>query len=146
MNSGRYAILQALKGVLQDYIDGLTDGAVTLLINPALPIGLAGKEPRVLFVLHRGDQLIDQPAQKEKRKARIVVGALARTASADQDADTLHFGAVLAIRNARTSLMQACPIGPIREVQVEAEIKETKVEGELLMSAFEIEYFQTYPQ
>lgn len=92
MHSARYRIAQYLRTVLEAVA---TAQSAVLVINPALPVGVKDKGPRVLFLLDRGEELIDQPGQQEKRRGKFVVGALAR---GDDDADTLHFAARLAFR------------------------------------------------
>lgn len=142
-NSTRYAIHQVFMGLVAGVASTESADAVN---NPALPMGLHGKGPRVLFVLGRGDELIDQPGAREKRRARLVLGALARTTSADLDVDALHFAARIALRGLRAALNTAGINGPIvREAQVEPELKETMSDGALLLSAYEIEYIETYP-
>lgn len=143
-NSTRYAIHQALYAVVQAV--AATESAVALN-NPALPAGLQGKGDRVLFTLDRGDQLIDQPGQREKRRVRLVMGAFARTRTPDLDVDALHFAARSALRDIRATFRSLDINAPIvREVQVEPELKETQTDGALLLSAYEIEYLETYPE
>ena len=141
-NSTRYLIHQQVFATVTTVATANTAEAIS---NPALPVGLQSKT-LVLFTLDRGDQLIDQPGQREKRKVRIVVGAFARTRTADLDVDALHFAARIAMRNIRALFLAAEINAPIvREVQVEPELKETQTDGALLLSAYEIEYMETYP-
>ena len=142
-NSTRYAIHQALYGLVQGVA---AKEAADSLYNPALPAGLQGRGVRVLFLLDRGDQLVDQPGQREKRRTKVVLGALARTTDPDRDADALLFAARIALRGARAVFSAAGIDAPIlRETQVEPELKETQSDGALLLSAFEVEYRETYP-
>ena len=143
-NSTRYAINQVLFGLVQGVASA---GGAEALYNPALPAGLQSKGPKVLFLIDRGDQLVDQPAQREKRRARVVLGAYVRTTTPDLDADALHFATRIALRTAaRAAFLEAgIEVQIFREVQVEPELKETQTDGALLLSAFEIEYRENYP-
>lgn len=143
VNSTRYSIHQAVMASVETVA---LAQAADALNNPALPVGLQGKAPRVLFVLARGDELIDQPGAREKRRCKLVLGAFARTSTADLDADALHFAARSALRSLRQALHTLGIVAPIvREVQVEPELKETQTDGALLLSAYEIEYLEAYP-
>lgn len=126
-----------------------TDAGCTYLDNPALPLDLKSIErERVLFLVQRGDRGLDQPGQlREKRRCRVLLGAAALTLTGLADADALHFTARIALRgNAfRALLRSAGDVGAVREVEVEPELKAVATEGTALMSAFEIDYFQTYP-
>ena len=119
------------------------------LDNPALPLDLARIErERAVFLVQRGDRVLDQPGQlREKRRCRVLLGAVALTSSALADADALHFAARMALRSTafRASLRAAGDVAAVREVEVEPELKSVATEGTALMSAFEIDYFQTYP-
>lgn len=142
-NSTRYAIHQVVMSVVQA---AASSSSAEALNNPALPVGLQGKAPRLLFVLARGDELVDQPGAREKRRCKLVIGAYARTATSDLDADALHFAARVAMRSVRAELNAAGLTAPIvREVQAEPDLKETQTEGAMLLSAYEIEYLETYP-
>lgn len=143
-NSTRYAIHQVVMALVEAVA---ADESADALNNPALPVGLQGRAAKVLFVLGRGDDLIDQPGAREKRRARLVLGAYARTATADLDADALHFAARSAVRGGLRAAMNGVGImAPIvRETQVEPDLKETQTDGALLLSAYEIEYLETYP-
>ena len=117
--------------------------------NPSLPLdsGQARNE-RLLFVINRGDQLIDQPGcNPEKRRLRVIVGALAKTKDALADADTLHFAVRSALKGAalRDALVAIGNVGTVTEAEVEPELKDVSTEGSVLLSAYEIEYFQNYP-
>jgi hypothetical protein len=125
----------------------------TPLNSPPLPLVATnvGRQ-RVLLVLRSSDRLIDAAGKDrerltEQRRLRLLVGAAAFTDSAVADADALHFLARVALRSAafRTALKALGAVGPIREVELMEEEKSVVAEGSALMSAFEIEYFQTYP-
>jgi len=148
MNSHRYALHHALYEVVLT-----TAGAHRALaaLNPPLPVALP--QPgwgRMLFLLDRGDELVDQPNQIEHRRTRCVIGALVRAGvSAALDVDQLHFATRIAMRGARTALAQIDrdkPAPILREVQIEPELRDLKSDGALLLSAYEIEYFETYPE
>jgi hypothetical protein len=140
--STRYAIHQGLLGLLAPVA---AERSAVLLYNPPLPAGLQDRGERVLFLLDRGDVLIDQPGQREKRRARVVMGAHVCTDQPDLQADQLHFAARKALKRARTALGQAgVALQLVREVQSEPELKDAQVEGALLLSAYEIEYLETY--
>lgn len=145
MQSMWYAIVQAVGAQLNALA---AQQEASYLDNPALPLDMGGKGERALFFIHRGDKLTEQPGQRrEKRKLRVVVGALALTKTALADADALHFAArdTLKAEAFRVDLRDLGAIGPVREVELEPELKDMATEGSVLLSAYEIEYFQTYP-
>jgi hypothetical protein len=142
-NSTRYRIHQVFKTVLTPVA---ASNSAALLTNPVLPMGLKEHGNRVLFTLDRGDDLMEQPGQKEKRRAKLVVGAFVRSDDADNDADQLHFAARTAIKRIKLALTAQSIDTIVREVQTESELKEHAVEGALLLSSFEIEYKETYPE
>lgn len=144
MNSMWYGIALAVGVQMRAAAEAQAAG---YLDNPALPIDLGSQGERVLFVIHRGDRLIDKPGQaREKRVFRVLVGVLALTRTALADADTLHFAARQGMRSdaLRTALRALGDVSRINEVEIEPELKDIAAEGLALMSAFEIEYFQTY--
>lgn len=126
-----------------------TEQGCTFLDNPALPLDLKGiSRERVLFLVQRGDRALDQPGQlREKRRCRVLLGAAALTQASLSDADALHFAARIALRTAafRATLRAAGDVAAVREVEIEPELKSLATEGTALMSAFEVDYFQTYP-
>lgn len=144
MQSTRYAIAQTLFASVQAV--AVAEGAGALF-SPRLPIDPKGKPNKLLFVVDRGDKLIEQTGQREKRRVRIVLGALVLAGTAvDAEVDALHFAARAALKAQalRATLIEMrAPM--LREVEVEPELKEAAIEGALLMSAFEIEYLETYP-
>lgn len=146
MQSSWYLIAAAVAAQVQAVADNLR---VPCLQNPALPLDLKALQgAKALFVVQRGDKVLDQPGQeREKRRVRVVVGAVALTTTALADADALHFAARLALRGAafRAGLRAAGDVGSVREVEIEPELKDVATEGSALLSAFEIDYFQTYP-
>jgi hypothetical protein len=142
-NSTRYRIHQVFKTVLTPVA---TNNSAALLTNPVLPVGLKDSGNKVLFTLDRGDDLLEQPGQKEKRKAKLVMGAFVRSDDADSDADQLHFAARTAIKRIKVALTAQGIDTLVREVQTEQELKELAVEGALLLSSFEIEYKEIYPE
>lgn len=125
------------------------DFGCTYLDNPAIPLDLKSpQQQRAVFVLQRGDRVLDQPGQqREKRRMRVVVGAVDLTATSLSDADELHFAVRLALRaDAFRVLLRATgDVAAVREVEIEPELKEIVTEGSALLSAFEIDYFQNYP-
>ena len=146
MQSQWYAITQVAVAQLAPVVAA---SGCQWLEHPALPLDLKPiTNKRGLMVLHRGDRVVDQPGQeREKRRMRLVVGAVALTASPLRDADALHFAARQALRGDvwRAALKAAgVDVGPVREVELEPELKDMAQEGSVLMSAFEIDYFQTY--
>lgn len=145
MQSRWYEIAQAV--VEQCKLAAAAAGA-GCLDNPPLPLDAkALQAPTGLFVLHRGDKVLDQPGQlREKRRVRVVVGALALTTAALKDADALHFAARLALRSDafRAALRATGEVGPVREVELDPELRDIATPGSTLMSAFEIDYFQSY--
>ena len=144
MHSQWYLIAQAFQAVLQS--TATAQGVVTL-VNPALPLDMGGAN-QALFLLMRGDKLAEQPGQRtEKRTARLVVGAAAITPGAMADADTLHFALRTALKGTalRNQLQAIERVGAVKEVELEPDLRDMAAQGSVLMSAFEIEYFQTYP-
>jgi hypothetical protein len=140
--STRYVIHQQMFVLAQAVAAANTAEALN---NPSLPAGLQGKT-RVIFMLDRGDQLLEQPSQSEKRRVRLVMGAFVRSTTADQAVDELHFAARIAMRAAWAALKAAQVEALLfKEVQVEPELKETQTDGALLLSAFEIDYREKYP-
>lgn len=146
MHSQWFLIAEAVGQRLLAVAQGLT--GVQYLHNPPLPLEAQQPGAQVLFVLVRGDRALDQPGQeREKRRARLVVGAVSLTDSGLADADSLLFAARIAMRASvlRVALRAVGDVAAIREVEVEPEVNDVAVQGSVLMSAFEIDYFQTYP-
>ncbi|TJZ73186.1 hypothetical protein [Chitiniphilus eburneus] len=143
MNSTRYRLVCAVHALVQQ-VAADAGQATDCLLNPALPLGPTQDTP-ALFVLDRGDVLIEQPGQQEKRRCKILLGAIAFGPDAYADADTLHFAARGAIRRARTALVQLGRVGVLRETEVEPDFKSVQVDGETILSALEFEYTETYP-
>lgn len=145
MQSRWYAIAEVVGAQLAPVAAA---AGCTWLLNPALPLDLRQiEQQRVLFLLHRGDKLLDKPGQvREKRRLRLVVGAMALTTASLADADALLFAARRAMRGDawRAALRATGDVGAVGEVELEAELKDVATEGSALMSAFEIDYFQTY--
>jgi hypothetical protein len=146
MNSEWYAITQVAVARLAPVV---AEFSCLWLENPPLPLDLKPiGNKRALFIVHRGDKVLDQPGQvREKRRLRLLVGAVALTTTPLRDADELHFAARMALRGDawRAALFAAgLAVGPVREVELEPELKDVAQEGSALTSAFEIEYFQTY--
>lgn len=121
----------------------------TYLDNPPLPLDVKIIErERVTFLLQRGDRALEQPGQRsEKRRVRVLLGVVALTKASLADADALHFAARIGLRSQafRDALVAIGSVGAVREVEVEPELKSPATEGTALMSAFEIDYTQTYP-
>lgn len=143
--SSRYQLLQILRGVVN--VVATAQGA-TALYNPPLPMGLRDKGPRVLFVLDRGDELL-QSGDREQRQAIVVFGALVvPSVGGDPDAlcDELHWALRVALREVDVAVALAAEGKKrrLREVKVEPELRELQVEGSLLLSAFEVSYYETY--
>jgi len=139
-----YLVAQAAEVRLQAVA---TAQAVKLLANPPMPVDL-GTSAVALMVLHRGDKLLDQPGQRrEKRQMRLVVGVAAKAADALASADELHFAARDALRSEafRAQLRAVGDVSVVREVEVEPALREAIATGTVLLSAFEIDYFQQYP-
>jgi len=149
MNSTRYAIGQAVLQAVQALA---VEQECDVLFNPRLPIDLKGRKTRILFVIERGDRLTEQPGQRERRRARLVVGAMSTPAAdadldVDADVDALHFAARAALKAMRKKLefeRNPSALQP-REVEVEPELKESIGDAALLLSAYEIEYYEIYP-
>lgn len=145
MSSLRYEIGQTFLEVVEQV--AVAQSAVALF-NPRLPVDVKGRGDRILFVIDRGDRLIEKAGQRiEKRVARIVVGALVLTVDTGPlEADTLHFAARTAIKWLRMNVDGENKPLLVSEVEVEPELKENVTEGSLLLSAYEIQYFQPYPE
>ena len=146
MQSMWYQIALAMAAQLQAIA---TAQGCSYMDNPALPLDLKVlARERALFLVQRGDRSLEQPGQRrEKRRVRVLVGAVALTPTALADADALHFLVRTALRSEpfRAALRATGDVAPVREVEVEPELKAVATEGTVLMSAFEIDYFQTYP-
>lgn len=146
MNSTWFKLAGALGAQVQAVA---AEQSASYLGNPALPLDTAGRGERLLFVLQRGDRVLDQPGQRrEKRRFRVVVGALALTRTPLADADALLFAARSAMRSeaCRAALKAAGDAaGPLREVEAEPELKDLAAEGSVLLTAIEVDYFETYP-
>lgn len=145
-NSQWYAITQVAVARLAPVV---TQYACQWLEHPALPLDLKPiQNKRALVLIHDGDGVVSQHGQtSEKRRASLVVGAVALTSSPLRDADELHFAARLALRTGawRAALLAAgIKVGPVREVAVRPELKSVAQEGSVLMSGFEIDYYQDY--
>lgn len=143
--STRYRLLQILRGVVEAVA---TAQGARALYNPPLPVGVKDKGPRVLFLLDRGDELTES-GQHEKRQAIVVFGALVVPgAGGDPDAlcDEMHWALRLALREVDVSVAMAGEgkRRRMREVKVEPELRELQLEGSLLLSAFEVSYYETY--
>lgn len=148
MQSVWFALAAALGGQVQLVAEARS---VAFIDNPPLPLALPAGTKAALFVLARGDTLIDQPGiEKERRRTRVVVGAVAvdkDRAAERAAADDLHFAARDRLKSLSCRLALKTAGGPhdLREVEVEPELKEIATTGTVLLSAFEMEYFQTYP-
>lgn len=145
MHSRNYAIGRAFAAQVQALAMAQSVG---WLDNPALPMRMGDGE-EALFVIERGNKLIDQPGQNpERRVLRIVMGAVSLAATARANADLLHFAARDKLKSLpfRAALKAALvDVLQLREVEVEPEMAEAVTEGVVLMSAYEVEYFQSYP-
>lgn len=146
MQSNWYLIGAVFGAELRTLAEGL---GVTLLENPALPVDPNSFRGQCLFYVHRGDKSVDQPGQRrEKRVMRLVLGAIGNDQAATlATVDALHFAARAALRTEalRAALRAEVEVGRITEVEVEPQLLEAQVQGTVLLSAFEIEYLQSYP-
>lgn len=122
--------------------------------NPALPLNLtslAEKRERAIFWAQVADRLEKDQGERDQRRLRLLVGAVALTNNARADADALHLVARAAMkridwRNAIKAQLQASEIvRKAREIEVDGELKSIFTEGAGFVSLFEIEYDQTYP-
>lgn len=118
--------------------------------NPPLPLDGAQQPGNVLlFAVPRGDLLVKgSNVNPEERRMRLVIGCRALTATGLRDADALHFAArdLVKSRPFRAALAPGIRgVGAVREVELEPELKDVAVQGSVLMSAYEIDYLQSYP-
>jgi hypothetical protein len=119
--------------------------------NPPWPLqlqGLDANKPDLLFVMHRGDRWISSAGLRDKRALRFVVGAtnVRDKGEALTQADRLHFAARAALREASfLPVFQQAGALSLDEVEVEPDLKSAMAGGVVLMSAFEAQYQQTYP-
>lgn len=144
MNSKWYAINALFCTELAAFAEA---DDVHFLRNPALPMDPQGRA-RVLALIARGDILIDSPGQNpEKRRARFLLAAVATTKDGQLDADAVHFGArdMLKSRAFRAKLNTLGEVQTVREVELEPEARDLALQGSMLLSAFEVDYFQYYP-
>lgn len=122
--------------------------SVGWLDNPPLPLDLKSQGEKALFVIARGDKLVDQPGcQPERRTVRVLVGAVSLTSNARAEADALHFAARDMLKSLafRAALLAVGGAHDLREVEIEPELRDIASPGAVLMSAYEVEYLQTYP-
>ena len=122
--------------------------SVGWLDNPPLPLDLKSQGDKALFVIVRGDKLVDQPGcQPERRTVRVLVGAVSLTSNARAEVDALHFAARDMLKSLafRAALLAVGGAHDLREVEIEPELRDIASPGAVLMSAFEVEYYQTYP-
>lgn len=118
------------------------------LDNPPLPLDLPKGSTKAIFLLMRGDVLLDQPGvEQERRTLRLVVGAVSLSPKALEEADALHYAArdTLKSRSFRAALLAAGGAHDVREVEIEPQLRDMASPGSMLMSAYEIQYYQTYP-
>lgn len=145
MHSQWFTLSAAVAAQLQALAATLSVG---WLDNPPWPMDMKGLPPKALFILGRGDKLLDQPGVREERRVlRVLVGAVCLTSTGWADADELHFAARDALKSLslRQALLAAGGARDVREVEIEPEMPEVATVGAVLMSAYEIEYQQTYP-
>jgi hypothetical protein len=141
-----------LGGVFVTELQALATGlGVHFMDNPPLPLDtttMPSGVDRVLFVIQRGDVLEDQPGQeRERRRLRLVVGAASFALDARGPADELHFGARdrCKSRSFRAALAAVTPVTELREAELEPQLQDMASAGAVLLSAYEIQYIQTYP-
>lgn len=138
-----------LAAVFADQTQQLaTTLGVGWLDNPPLPLDVKSQGDKVLFVITRGDKLVDQPGcQPERRILRVLVGAVSLTSNARAEADEMHFAARDKLKSLafRAALLAVGGAHDLREVEIEPELRDTASPGAVLMSAYEVEYLQTYP-
>lgn len=146
MQSKWFAVAQVFFAQLQALA---TARGVGWLPNPALPLD-GGPQPlgRTLFCIVRGDTLIKAPGSaRDERRMRIVIGARSVNEAALAEADALHFAARALVKSQpfRAAVSALGDVGPAREVEIEPDLKDLAAQGSVLMSAYEIDYFQSYP-
>lgn len=77
-----------------------------------------------------------------------MIGAFVQDA-ADPDAacDALHWALRCALRSAEVgpALGAVGGLGSLHEAEVDPQLRETPMPGTVLLSAFEIKYYETYP-
>jgi hypothetical protein len=119
--------------------------------NPPWPLPLQNLQPTqpdVLFMLNRGDRWISASGLREKRVLRFVVGAssVREKALVLPAVDALHFAARDALRTASfLAQFQTAGALNLNEVEIEPDLQAAMAAGLVLMSAFEVQYYQTYP-
>lgn len=119
--------------------------------NPPWPLPLQGLQPTqpdLLFMMNRGDRWLSAASLRDKRVMRFVVGATSvrEKALALAAADGLHFAARDALRSASFmgSFLTAGALN-LNEVEIEPDLQAAMAAGLVLLSAFEVQYYQTYP-
>jgi len=144
VNSRSYGIGRGFVALMRSVAEAQN---AVFMDNPPLPLDLKAAGGRnVLFVIQRGDALKKQAGLEDDRTLRLLVGAVSLTQTGWQDADALHFAARTAVRTAAgRAALSAAYAGPVREVELEPELRDMVTEGVAQMSAFEIDYRQTYP-
>lgn len=119
--------------------------------NPPWPLplqGLTSEKPDVLFLMSRGDRWVSAAGLRDKRVLRFVVGASSTREKAEvlPNVDRLHFAARAALREAAflPGFQQAGALS-LDEVEIEPDLQAAMAAGLILLSAFEAQYHQTYP-
>ena len=139
-----------LNAVLLTSLKALAEQrGVRWLENPPLPIAMDVGDGRqeTLFLLNRGDRWLSAAGLRDKRSMRFVLGAAsARKDAALAFADELHFAARAHLRGAEfMGTYQQAGALSLDEVEVEPDLQSTLATGAVLLSAFETQYHQQYP-
>lgn len=140
-NSQRWDAMQTLLAALQA-ATALT--GVLVVHNPRSPVNLA-QGNHMVFLKDQTDTLIEKAGQMEKRTHQFELGAIARTAAADAEADALHEAAADVLRATRKSLMASRRVENLSELVTQFETGNLEIDGALVSSTWQIQYRKLGP-
>ena len=136
-NSKRWAIYNTVATALET--DPALQG-VPVERNPTAALRVDPGECR-LIVRWNGDTLSATKGQREQRRFRLVVGAVANTGpTSDRDADALHEAAAALVRRLWPTLSGIAANLRPTEQDVTPDLKNVLIEGALVLSGWDVEY------
>jgi hypothetical protein len=131
------AIAEALEGAPE--LQG-----VPVKRNPTSAITVK-KGDYLVVVRWNVDTLLSMAGFKEQRQFSMTVGSIANTASAGRDADALHMVVGEVARQAMPGLNRMASKVKHTERDVSPDLENQLIEGELVLSTWEIEYEKPAP-
>lgn len=135
-NSLRWAAMQTLLTALQNS-PALV--GVRVEYNPRNPASLK-QGAYVVFLKDQTDTLANKPGQAEKRTHQFLMGTVARSDTAECEADALHEAAAAVLRGAIKALAQTCRVVNLSEVNTQFESTSLEIDGALCLSTWELQY------